>query len=112
MKLVTRWACVSDRYQADEGELYDSVDEFIRMCEQCHGETPVMTAHDGDYYERGERVLEARVIEAPREYAQNRTVRVEMRVSGDERDAWDAAAEKAGQSRSEWLRALANAAAS
>lgn len=42
-----------------------------------------------------------------RTYAADRTTQVQVRVTPAERDAYDAAAEAAGVSRSEWLRALA-----
>jgi hypothetical protein len=44
-----------------------------------------------------------------RPYRQDRTVKVEVRVTALERDAWDAAAAAAGVSRSEWLRDAAAA---
>lgn len=47
------------------------------------------------------------MTEPKREYAADRTTQVQVRVTPAERDAYDAAAEAAGVSRSEWLRALA-----
>ena len=45
----------------------------------------------------------------PREYGSDRSVTIQTRVTAGERDAWDAAAAAARVSRSEWLRAVANA---
>lgn len=42
-----------------------------------------------------------------REYDRDRTTQVQIRVTHDERDAYDAAASEAGVSRSEWLRGVA-----
>lgn len=46
-----------------------------------------------------------------RDYGADRSITIQTRVSAEERDAWDAAAGRAGVSRSEWLRAVANGAA-
>lgn len=42
-----------------------------------------------------------------REWGADRTTHVKVRVTPAERDAYDAAAEAAGVSRSEWLRSVA-----
>ena len=46
----------------------------------------------------------------PREYAADRSVTIQTRLSEAEREAWNVAADASGVSRSEWLRAVANAA--
>lgn len=108
--MTTRYACISDRYQPEEGELYESVEEFLRMCDACHDERPELVERDGDYYEGSERILEAREVDVPREWGVGRDIVVKLRATEGERDAWDAAAEEAAQSRSEWMRDVLNGA--
>lgn len=65
--------CVSDRYDADGRTPYDSVEDFLRMCESVHGERPELTERVGDWYEGKTLILEP-VENAASELAADRVV--------------------------------------
>jgi len=44
------YQCVCDRWDREGGQ-YASVVEFLKMCQSCFGETPLLREQDGSFYE-------------------------------------------------------------
>lgn len=54
---MDKFQCISDRYDRSGG-VYDSAEDFARMCFACFGEEPALTWSDDGYRdENGELVL-------------------------------------------------------